>query len=172
MLQWMTADTEQMKEDGVRFLCRYSDDLGVPYKWSTIMNSLYTAIYDSGFMIALDRHNQVRGVLAYTYGTGEDQQADRTRIEVHLLYIEAGFRTGIKLMDVMDALAEREVELSQPISDVEFYCTPTAAHRRLFGKFATVSNTRMHPCGLLDFYLTTPDRLRQYVAGITSRRMK
>jgi hypothetical protein len=115
-------------------------------------------------MIALDGNRQVRGLLAYTYGTGEDKNADQTRIEVHHLYLEAQFRTGTKFVEAMEALVEREVELTQPIRQIEFYCTPTEAHRRLFGKIAAISNTRMHPCGMLDFYITTPDRVRQYVA--------
>ncbi|MFD0682162.1 MULTISPECIES: hypothetical protein [unclassified Paenibacillus] len=163
MLQWIIAESEQSKEDGVRFLCRYAEDLGVPYKWSTVMASLDTAIYDQGFMIALDGVGKVRGVLVYTFWTKEDGSADRTRIEVQLLYLEAIFRRGVTLLGAMDALVEREKELHEPIVEIGFYCTPTNAHRRLFCKMATESKTEMHPCGMLSFYVTTPDRLSQYV---------
>lgn len=170
MLQWMTADTEQMKEDGVRFLCRYAEDLGVPYKWCTVLDSLYRSTCDEGFLIAVDGHGQVRGAMAYTFGTGEDNYNDRSRIEVHLLYLEAGIRCGKEFLRTIDALTERELELPQPIGEVGFYCAPTEGYRKLFGNFATVDHTKMHPCGLLDFYLTTPERLRQYVFRCSSRR--
>lgn len=173
MLQWMTADTEQLKEEGVRFLCRHVEDLGVPYKWSTIMNFLYTSIYDSGLMIALDDEDrQARGVLVYTYGTGENKSADPARIEIFLLCLDAESRKGTKLVEAMEALLEREAELPQPIRQFEFYCLSTAAHRRLFGKIATLHDTRTHSCGLLDFYVTTPERLRQYVDRISSHRTR
>lgn len=169
MLQWMTASTEQMKEDGVRFICRHAEDLGLPYKWSTTMSLLYKSLYDSGFMIALDEARQVRGVLAYIFGTGKDQSADQTRVEIVLLYIDGEARSGTKLVQAIEALLERETELPQPIQEFEFYCPSTDANRRLFGHFATLRDTKMHPCGLLDCYVTMPDRLRQYVASISSR---
>ncbi|PYI56333.1 hypothetical protein [Paenibacillus flagellatus] len=166
MLHWMTAGTEQMKEDGVLFICRHANDLGLPYKWSTTMNFLYTTLYDSGLMIARDEHGDVRGVLAYTYGTGMDKGADRTRIEVVLLYLEADFRLGTNFVQAMQAMVERESELSEPIREVEFYCAPTDVRRRLFGKIATCRGTKVHSCGPLDFYVTTPDRIRGYLARI------
>ncbi|MFD0696328.1 hypothetical protein ACFQZT_19870 [Paenibacillus sp. GCM10027628] len=168
MLQWIVAESEQLKEDGVRFLCRYAEDLGVPYKWSTIMSSLLTALCDNGFMIALDGRGQVRGLLAYTFETAEDGNVDRTRIEVHLIYLEAGFRGGRTPLEAMAALVEREQELYEPIEQIGFYCTPTEGYRKLFEKFATVSNTEMHPCGMLSFYVTTPERLKEYVARYAS----
>jgi len=170
MLQWMSAYTEQMKEDGVRFLCRHAEHIGVPYKWSTIMNSLYYSIYDSGFMIGLDEQGQIRGILAYTYGTGKDRKADVTRIEVHLFYLEPEMRTGTRLVEVMEALVEREIELQEPIREIEFYSVPTDARRKLFGRIAEIRETSMHPCGLLDLYVTTPERVRQYVAKVRSCR--
>ncbi len=170
MIQWMTAGSERMREEGVRFLCRHAEDLGVPYKWSTVVNSLHNAIRDEGFMIGVNEQGLVRGVLAYTFGTGEDDYEDRTRMEIHLLYLESGYRGRTELVEVLDALAEREMELPQPIVEIGFYCKPTDGYRRLFGKFATVDNTKEHPCGLLDFYLTTPDRIMQYVYQHPSRR--
>jgi hypothetical protein len=166
MLQWMTAGTEQMKEDGVLFICRQVEDLGLPYKWSTTMNLLYTALYDSGLMIALDEQGQVRGIMAYTFGTAKDKSADQTRIEVILLYLEAEYRTGTRLVEAMKALVERELELTQPIREVEFFCTPTDVRRRLFGKIATLRNTKMHSCGLLDSYITTLEQIRLYIARV------
>lgn len=167
MLQWMTASSEQMKEDGVLFICRHVEDLGLPYKWSTTMNLLYTSLYDSGLMIALDERRQVRGVIAYTYGTAKDKSADQTKIEVVLLYLEAEYRTGTRLIEAMNALVEREIELAQPIREIEFYCTPTDVRRRLFGKIATLRNTKLHSCGMLDSYITTLERIRLYISRIT-----
>lgn len=170
MLQWMIAGTEQMKDEGARFLCRHAEELGVPYKWSTIMNSLYYSICDSGFMIALDRHGQIRGVWVYTYGDGEGGKPDETRMEVHHLFLEAGVRTGAAFVEALEALIERESELPLPIGEVHFYSIPTDARRRLFGKLASIRDTRMHPCGLLDSYVTTPDRVKQYIARLHSRK--
>ncbi|NOU93762.1 hypothetical protein GC093_11085 [Paenibacillus sp. LMG 31456] len=169
MLQWIVAESEKAAEDGVRFLCRYAEDLGVPYKWSTVLQSIYTAIYDKGFMVGLDRSGQVRGGLAYTYGYGEDGSEDRTRIEVQLIYLEAGFRGGKALLEAIAALVERELELFDLIGKIEIYCTPTDGHRRLLGKFATLCSTEMYPCGMLSLYVTTPERLSQYVIRYTSR---
>jgi hypothetical protein len=164
----MLADSEQMKEAGVRFLCRWAEDLGVPYKWSTILNKFHTSLYDKGFMIAVDGQDQVRGVLAYSYGTGENNSADPTRLIVHLIYIEDGYRGGTALAGAIDALSERELELMQPVEEIGFRCSPSNGYRRLFGKFAEISDTSMHPCGMLDSYVTTPERLRDYVAKAMS----
>jgi hypothetical protein len=155
-----------MKEDGVLFICQHAEDLGLPYKWSTTMGFLYTSLYDSGLMIALDQHRQVRGVIVYTYGTEKDNTKDQTRIEVILLYLEADYRTGKRFAEAMNALVEREIELSQSILEVEFYCTPTHVHSRLFGKIATLRSTKLHSCGPLDFYTTTPEQIRQYIARL------
>ncbi|WP_240418109.1 hypothetical protein [Paenibacillus periandrae] len=163
MLQWIVAETEQSSEDGIRFMCRYAEDLGVPYKWSTIMTLLEYSIYDKGFMIALDDDGQVRGVLAYSFWVGDDGADDRSRIEVNFIYLEAGYRRGRTLLNAMDALVQREIELHEPILEIRFYCTPTDDHKKLFGKIATLINMDMHPCGMLSFYATTPDRLSQYV---------
>jgi hypothetical protein len=120
VLQWIVAETEQAKEDGVRFLCRHVEDLGVPYKWSTIVSSLYTAIYDNGFMIGTDSGGQVRGALAYAFRGAEDGGVDYTRIEVHLLYVEAGSRGGRALLEAMNALVERELDLYAPGAEIGF----------------------------------------------------
>ncbi|TDF97043.1 hypothetical protein [Paenibacillus piri] len=170
MLQWIVAGTEQEIEDGVRFLCRYAEDLGLPYQWSTVLQCVNNSIYDKGYMVGLDGSGQVRGVLSYVYCYGEDGSEDRTRIEVQLIYLEAGFRGGGTLLDAMAALVERELELQEPIGKIEMYCTPTDGHQRLFGKFATFCRTEKFPCGMLSLYVTTPERLSQYVIRYTSRR--
>lgn len=168
MLQWMTAGTEQLKEEGVLFICRHAEELGLPYKWSTTMNLLYTSLYDSGLLIALDERGQVRGVMAYTYGTAKDKSADPSKIEIILLYLEHEYRTGPRFVEAMQALSERESELTQPIDEIEFYCAPTDVRRRLFGKIATLHHTKVHSCGPLDFYSTPFERIRQYIARVTT----
>ncbi|MFD0677003.1 MULTISPECIES: hypothetical protein [unclassified Paenibacillus] len=168
MLQWIVAETEQKAEEGVRFLCRYAEDLGLPYQWSSVLQAIYTSIYDKGFMVGLDLSGQVRGVLAYTYGYGEDGSEDRNRIEVQLIYFESGFRGGKGLLGAMAALVERELELHDLVDKIEFYCTPTDQHQRLLGKFSTLHSTELYPCGMLSLYVTTPERLSQYVMRYTS----
>ncbi|GAA3400180.1 hypothetical protein ACFFNY_17050 [Paenibacillus hodogayensis] len=166
MLQWISASSEQMKEDGLLFICRHAESLGLPYQWSTTVNLLYTSLYDSGFMLALDEQRLVRGVIAYTYGTAKDKSADQTRIEVVLLYLEAPYGTGIRFVEAMKALIERELEFPHPIREIDFFCTPTDIRRRLFGKIASLRNTKLHSCGMLDSYFTTIERIRQYVDRI------
>lgn len=169
-MQWITAASEDEKESGARFLCRHGEKLGVPYKWSTVMSSLACSLNENGFMVGLDGAGHVRGALAYTYGTGEDDYEDRSRIEVHLLFIDEGVRSGTALAETMHALSARVIGLPQKIEEIGFYGMPTAVQRRLFGKFAVIRNTREHPCGLLDFYTAAPESLLHYAAGLLSAR--
>lgn len=169
MIQWVSADSEQDKENGVRFLCRHGERLGVPYKWSTIMSSLACSLNENGFMIGLDDDGQVKGALAYTYGTGEDDYENRSRLEVHLLYIDKPFRGGTTLVETIHALSSHVFTLPQRIGEIGFYCVPAKGNRRLYGKFATIRNTRLHPCGMLDFYTASPESLRKYAVNRLSR---
>ncbi|TVY06977.1 hypothetical protein [Paenibacillus cremeus] len=171
MKQWTIADTEQKREAAVRFLCRHAEDLGVPYKWSTILTSIYTAINDNGLLFALDRLGCVRGILAYTISKRSGTE-DQTRIEVHLLFLEAGFRAWNSLTEAMSALAAELAERFRANSEIGFYCTPTEKHHSLFSKFASVNNTRLHPCGMLSYYVTSLEQLKYYVARYTSRSLK
>lgn len=170
MIKWVPANSEEEKESGIRFLCRHAENLGVPYKWSTVMSALACSLNEGGFMIGLDGIGQVRGALAYTHGTGEGDYEDLSRIEVHLLYIEESVRYGGALIEAVQALSLRVIGLPGKIEEIGFYGMPTVGNRRLFGKIATLSNTKMHPCGLLDFYVATPENLRQYADRLDSRR--
>lgn len=165
MLRWMEAETESLKEEAVQLLCRHTEELGVPYKWSTVLTMLYNAIGDKGLMIAADDDGTVRGVLAYGYAAGPDRRADLTRLEVYLLYAEAGSRGETALRAAAEAFGERELERFEPIREVEFFSVPTAGRRRLFRRLASYVATEEHPCGKLDYYVTTPERIRGYAAG-------
>jgi hypothetical protein len=121
-------------------------------------------------MIGIDDYGEVRAALAYTFGTGEDDYEDRSRIEVHLLFIDEQFRVGTALPETIHALSLHVLGLPQNIREIGFYCTPTTGNRRLYGKFATVRNTREHPCGMLDFYTATPESLRLYAVSRVSHR--
>ncbi|MBO9610830.1 MAG: hypothetical protein J7639_33070 [Paenibacillaceae bacterium] len=165
MLLWMDADTEPKKEEVVLLLCRHTEALGVPYKWSTVLTMLYNAIGDKGLLIAVDDVGTARGVLAYGYAAGPDRRADLTRFEVYLLFVEAGYRGAKALRAAAEAFGERELERLEPIREVEFFAAPTAGRRRLFGRLAQLSATEEHPCGMLDCYVTTPERIREYAAG-------
>ncbi|WP_409345397.1 hypothetical protein [Paenibacillus sp. MBLB4367] len=170
MMQWVSAGSEEQKESGVRFLCRHGEDLGVPYKWSTVMSSLACSLNEDGFMIGIDGSGQVRGALAYTYGTGEDDYEDRSRIEVHLLFIEKSERSGTALAEMIHAFSLQVLGLPKKIGEIGFYVMPTSGNRRLFGKLATLRNTKEHPCGILDFYTAVPESLLHYVTGLLSAR--
>lgn len=170
MMNWVPAYSEEDKEEGVRLLCRHAEDLGVPYKWSTVMSSVACSLNEDGFMIGIDGHGRVKGALTYTNGTGEGDYEDLNRIEVHLLYIEEGERCGGAFVAAVHALSLRVIGLPRKIEEIGFYSMPTDGNRRLFGKIATLSNTKMHPCGLLDFYVATPESLRQYADRLDSRR--
>ncbi|TMV52288.1 hypothetical protein FE783_04930 [Paenibacillus mesophilus] len=169
MIQWVSADSEEDRENGVRFLCRNGEKLGVPYKWSTVMSSLSCSLNENGFMIALDDYGQVGGALAYTYGTGEDDYENRSRIEVHLLYIDKPFRGEKALVETIQALSSHVLALPQRIGEIGFYCVPAKGNRRLYGKCATIRNTKLHPCGILDFYTAAPESLRQYAVSRMAR---
>jgi|GEM_PF-1855181 len=170
MIQWLNVVKEKEKEMGVRFLCRNAENLGVPYKWSTVLFSLICSLSDEGFMIGIDGKGQVRGALAYTFGTGEDDYQDRNRIEVHLLYIDEGARSLTGLADTIHAFSQQVLGLLQHISEIGFYCDATDHNRRLYGKFAMRQNTKLHACGMLDFYTVTPESLRQYTENRAFRR--
>lgn len=165
MLTWMEAETEPMKEEAVLLLCRHADEIGVPYKWSTVLTMLHNAIGDKGLMIAVDDVGTVRGVLAYGYAAGPDRRADLTRFEVYLLYVEADYRGDAALRLAAEAFGERELERFEPIREVEFFSVPAAGRRKLFGRLASYVATEEHPCGQLDYYVTTPERIREYAAG-------
>lgn len=159
MSEWQTALSETEKEEAVKLLCGNAERLGVPYRWSSVLISLLCSLYDNGMMIGRSGSGKISGVLAYTSGTGEDQYRDRTKLEVHLLFIEKSLRNGRLLKDAMHSLAEKAMDSPDGISEIAFYAEPTARNRRLFGKFAALAHTTEHPCGLLDYYLTTPERL-------------
>jgi len=162
MIRWALADTEEERERGVRLLCRHGDDLGVPYKWSTVLASLAHALDDGGLIVGIDGEGRARGAIAFTCGTGEDAYKDRTRIEVHLLFIDEEARgNGAALAGAIRALHRTAAGLPQPIEEIGFYAAPTPAFRRLFGKAAALRSTRTHPCGLLDFYSVSADSLRR-----------
>ncbi|MEK0314683.1 hypothetical protein [Cohnella sp. 56] len=163
MLSWRVADTQPLQEEGVRFLCRHADKLGVPYNWSTIVHSLYAAIRDDGLLLAMDGDGNMRGAIACALGTGEDNYADRGRMEVHLLYLDERARSGREPVGAIAALVERELEWPRPLEAIGFYAAPEERLRKLFGKLADLDHTREHRCGPLDFYWTTPARLRAFV---------
>lgn len=166
MLKWVIADSEQRREDGVRFLCKHAADLGVPYQWCTVMDFVYMSASDDGFMMALDEQRRIRGILMYTPFL---MKKKRIRIEIQLLYLEKEVRAGKVIARAVEAFAERELELPVPADDVEFFVVQSDANRRLFGKIASLSETQVHTCGPLDVFRTTPDRLRQAAAMVFSR---
>lgn len=164
MSRWKTAKEEAEQERGVRFLCRHGEHLGVPYKWSSVLTSLVCSLYDDGLLIGLDGSGRIAGALAYTSGTDMDGYRDRTKIEVHLLFIEERMRTGMMLLEAMRALAEKTLESPDGIGEIVFYAVPSAGNRRLFGKFAVLAHTTEFPCGMLDCYKATPEQLLNYVS--------
>ncbi|MCD9025285.1 hypothetical protein [Cohnella silvisoli] len=164
MNQWLTADSEAAKESAVILLSRNGEHLGVPYQWSTVLSSLLCSMYDNGLMIGLDSSGEIAGVLAYTSGTGEDKYQDRTKIEVHLLFIEKRMRSGRMLTEAMRTLAGMILDSPSEIREIAFYANPSAINRRLFGKFAELIHTSEHPCGMLDYYRVIPERLLVYAS--------
>jgi hypothetical protein len=169
MLKWVIADSEQRREDGVRFLCKHAIDLGVPYQWCTVMDFVYMSTSDDGFMIALDELGRIRGILMYTPFLMKENGEERIRIEIQLLYLEKEVRGGKAIARAVEAFAERELELPVTIYDVEFFVVQSDANRRLYSKIASLSETQLHLCGPLDVFRTTPDRLRQTTAMVFSR---
>ncbi|MDF2724372.1 MAG: hypothetical protein K0Q59_4047 [Paenibacillus sp.] len=169
MLKWVIADSEQHREDGVRFLCRHATDLGVPYQWCTVMDMVYMSASDDGFMVALDEQGRIRGILMYTPFLMKEKGKKRIRIEIQLLYLAKEVRGGKAMARAVEAFAERELELPVPADDVEFFVVQSEANRRLYGKIASLSETQLHQCGPLDVFRTTPDRLRRASAAVFSR---
>lgn len=169
MLKWVIADSEQRREDGVRFLCKHAADLGVPYQWCTVMDFVYMSASDDGFMMALDEQERIRGILMYTPFLMKNNGEKRIRIEIQLLYLEKEVRGGKAIARAVEAFAERELELPVPAYDVEFFVVQSDANRRLFGKIASLSETQLHACGPLDVFRTTPDLLRRAAAIVFSR---
>lgn len=169
MLKWVIADSEQHREDGVLFLCRHAEDLGVPYQWCTVMDFVYMSASDDGFMVALDEQGRIRGILMYTPFLMKKNGKERIRIEIQLLYLEKEVRGGKAIARAVEAFAERELELPVPAYDVEFFVVQSDANRRLFGKIASLSETQLHMCGPLDVFRTTPDLLRRAAAMVFSR---
>jgi len=164
MIEWSIAANEEDKERGARLLCGHAEELGLPYSWGTVLNSLLYSLDDNGLLVGRDRDGRVAAALAYTVGTGEDKYADPTRIEVHLLFVEKRSRRGRMPLALMRRLADHLLDMPLPagVREVVFYAAPTAGNRRLYGKFAELKYTSEQPCGLLDFYAVAPEGLLEY----------
>lgn len=162
MIEWAIAAGETEKEQGVRFLMRHAEELGVPYSWATVMSSLIYPMEDRGFMTGRDRDGRVSAALAFTLGASEDKYADRSRVEVHLLFFERRLRHGRPLLQAMRMLADSLMDLPEGVREVVFYASSSERNRRLYGKFASLQYTSDQPCGLLDVYRTTPERLLDF----------
>jgi hypothetical protein len=126
------------------------------------MSSLIYPMEDNGFAIGRDRGGRVSAALAFTLGTAEDRYADRSRVEIHLLFFERRLRYGRPMLKAMRMLADHLMDLPAQVREVVFYANVTEANRRLYGKFAALRYTSEQPCGLLDFYGTTPERLLEF----------
>lgn len=164
MIDWSIAACEEDREQGARFLLRNAQELDVPYSWVTVMSSMIYPMEDNGWMIGRDREGRVSAVLAYTLGSTEDKYADRSRVEVHLLFFARRLRYGRPLLQAMRALGDRLMELPIGVREVVFYASESEANRRLYGKFAAIHYTSEQPCGRLDFYGITPERLLEYTS--------
>ncbi|MNI28525.1 hypothetical protein D3C73_823040 [compost metagenome] len=162
MITWTIADTEADREKAVKFVCRHGTDLGLLYNWSTVMNSLFYAIEDNGFMLGTDSDGRIVAVLAHTVGTLEDGYKDKARIEIHLLYIEERWRAGSALLSTLRTFIQKLLELPGEVREVVFFAPSTDENRRKFGKLATLTKTTNPPCGVLDFYTVTLDRLLNF----------
>lgn len=162
MIEWSIAAGEAEKELGVRLLLRNAEELGVPYSWVTVMSSLIYSLEDNGLMIGRDRSGRVYGVLAFTLGTSEDKYTDQSRVEVHLLFFDRRLRYGRPLLKAMGALADHLMELPEGVRQVVFYSPISGTDRRFYGKFAALQHSSEQPCGLLDFYVTTPESLLDF----------
>ncbi|WP_372632301.1 hypothetical protein [Cohnella sp.] len=162
MIRWSVAANERDKELGARLLCRNAEELGVPYSWVTVMSSLIYPMEDNGFMIGRDDSGRVVAALAYTLGTMEDSYADRSRVEVHLLFFERRLRRGRPLLQAMSMAAEHWLELAAGVREVVFFAPVAKESRRLYGKFAQWQYMSEQPCGQLDFYATTPERVLEF----------
>jgi hypothetical protein len=162
MIEWSLAVSETDKEQGVRLLMRNAEDLGVPYSWVTVMSSLIYPMEDNGLMIGRDAGGRVSAVLAFTLGTTEDKYADRSRVEIHLLFFERRLRHGRPLLKAMHMLAEHLLELPAGVREIVFYAPISDHYRRLFNKFATMQYISQQPCGPLEFYSVTPESLLEH----------
>ncbi len=162
MIEWSLAVSETDKEQGVRLLMQHVGELGVPYSWVTVMSSLIYPMEDNGFMIGRDADGRVAAVLAYTLGTTEDKYADRSRVEIHLLFFEERLRHGRPLLKAMRELTEHLLELPAGVREVVFYASNSEANRRLFSKIAALQYTSQQPCGPLDFYAVTLESLSEH----------
>lgn len=174
MIDWTIAVSEEDRERGARLLCEHAEELGLPYTWGTVLNSLLYSLDDNGLLIGRDRDGRVTAALAYTVGTGEDKYADPTRIEVHLLFVEKRSQRGRMPLALMRRLADHLLDLPSPagVREIVFYAAPTAGNRRLYGKFAALKYTSEQPCGPLDFYSATPESLLEYTGRIQAATRK
>jgi hypothetical protein len=162
MIRWSVAADEGDRELGARLLCRNAEELGVPYSWVTVMSSLIYPMEDNGFMIGRDDTGCALAALAYTLGTLEDSYADRSRVEVHLLFFERRLRHGRPLLQAMRMAADHWLELPAGVREVVFFTPAAEEIRRFYGKFAQWQYTSEQPCGQLDFYATTPEHLLEF----------
>jgi len=162
MIRWTIAAGEEDRELGARWICSNEEELGVPYSWVTVMSSLIYPMEDNGFMIGRDREGRMAAAIAYTLGTLEDKYADRSRVEVHLLFFERRMRHGRPLLKTMRMLADHLMELPAGVREVVFFARVSESGRKFYGKFAEWKYTSEQPCGRLDFYGTTPERLLEY----------
>ncbi|QMV44071.1 hypothetical protein [Cohnella cholangitidis] len=166
MITWKNAESEIDREEGIQFLCRHGTDLGLLYNWSTVMNSLHYSMEDNGFLIGTDGDDRVAAVLAHTVGTLEDGYKDRARIEIHLVHIEERWRGGATLLSMLRMFARKLLESTGEVREVVFFAPSTDANRRRFGKLATLTKTTEPPCGTLDFYTVSMDRLLKFDASL------
>ncbi|MDQ6423539.1 hypothetical protein RB620_29435 [Paenibacillus sp. LHD-117] len=159
MLTWTIAVTEEEREEAALFICRHSAELGLLYNWCTVMNSLVYCIEDNGLLIGRGPGGGISGVLAHTVGTLEDGYKDRSRIEVHLLFVEGGRRRGAALLPAVRLLTRKLLELPGEVSEIVFFAPSTEENRLKFGQSAELAKTTEPPCGKLDFYTVAFDRM-------------
>jgi hypothetical protein len=156
---WTIAVTEEEREEAALFICKYSAGLGLRYNWCTIMNSLVYCIEDNGLLIGRGQDGGIIGVLAHTVGTLEDGYKDRSRIEVHLLFVEGGRRKGAAVLPAVRLLTRKLLEQPAEVSEIVFFAPATENNRRRFGGSAELTKTTEPPCGRLDFYTVAFDRM-------------
>ncbi|MDF2717156.1 MAG: hypothetical protein K0R28_4081 [Paenibacillus sp.] len=159
MLTWTIAETEEEREEAALFICRHSAELGLLYNWCTVMNSLMYCIEDNGLLIGRGDGGGVLGVLGHTVGTLEDGYKDRSRIEIHLLFVEKGQRRGAALLPAVRLLTRKLLELPGQVREVVFFTPSTDKNIRKFGQSAELTKTTEPPCGKLDFYTVAFDRM-------------